>query len=93
MQINRKLFPEIIGDNEEIFLSHLIGLIESVDELAILQITYSPNSYSFRIVPSLPKYNPLLLKELLNFHNMFHIQITLSKSIKSSATLFFEISL
>jgi len=35
----------------------------------------------------------LLLEEILKFHNMFHIKLNMSKSIKSSATITFEINL
>lgn len=91
MQINKKHFPDILPDNEEVFLSHLIGILESIDELACLQITKSPKSYHFRIAPSVPMYNDPLLKEILKFHNIYGIQLNISKSIKSTGTLAFEI--
>jgi len=80
-------------DNELAYLAHLRGLIESVDELSTLEITKNPNSYHFRLAPSLPMYNDMLLEELLKFHNMLQIQLNLSKSIKSSATIVFNISI
>ena len=80
-------------DNELAYLAHLRGLIESVDELSTLEITKNPNSYHFRLAPSLPMYNDMLLEELLKFHNMLQIQLNLSKSIKSSATIVFDISI
>lgn len=93
MQINKRFFPPIILDNEELYFAHLEGIIDSVDELSIMEIVKTPYSYLFRIVPSLPKYNPMLLEEILKFHNMFQIKLNLSKSIKTSATISFEISL
>jgi hypothetical protein len=93
MQINKKFFPEVMQDNELAYFAHLEGIIASVDELSILEITKNPNSYHFRLAASVPKYNDMLLEELLKFHNMFHIKLDLSKSIKSSATITFEISL
>ena len=93
MQINKKFFPEVMQDNELAYFAHLEGIIASVDELSILEITKNPNSYHFRLVASVPKYNDMLLEELLKFHNMFHIKLDLSKSIKSSATITFEINL
>jgi hypothetical protein len=93
VKISRKLFPEILLDNEEIYFKHLEGIIDSVDELAILEITKGSNSYIFRLAPSLPKYNPMLLEEILKFHNLFQIKLDLSKSIKASATIYFQISL
>jgi hypothetical protein len=93
MQINKKFFPEVMQDNEIAYFAHLEGIISSVDELSTLEITKNPNSYHFRLAPSLPKYNEMLLEELLKFHNMFQIRLSLSKSIKSSATITFEIDL
>lgn len=91
MQVNRRYFPDLLPDNEEVFLSHLQGIIESVDELSCLQITKLTGAYHFRVAPSVPKYNNLLLKEVLKFHNLYGIKLKLSKSIKSSGTLVFEI--
>ena len=93
MQISRKFFPEVMQDNEIAYFAHLEGIISSVDELSTLEITKNPNAYHFRLAPSLPKYNEMLLEELLKFHNMFQIRLSLSKSIKSSATITFEINL
>ena len=93
MQINKKFFPEVMQDNEIAYFAHLQGIIDSIDELSTLEITKNPNSYHFRLAPSLPKYNEMLLQEILKFHNMFQIRLSLSKSIKSSATITFEIDL
>ena len=93
MQINKKFFPKVMPDNEIAYLMHLEGLIESVDELSTLEITKNPNSLHFRLAPSLPKYTNMLLEELLRFHNLLQIKLELSKSIKSSATITFEINL
>ena len=93
MQINKKFFPQVMQDNEIVYFAHLEGIISSVDELSTLEITKNPNSYHFRLAPSVPMYNELLLEEILKFHNMFKIRLNLSKSIKSSATITFEINL
>ena len=93
MQLSTKFFPKVMQDNETAYLSHLYGIIDSVDELSTLEITRNPTSYHFRLAPSLPKYNPLLLEELLKFHNLLQIKLNLSKSIKSSATIVFDIEL
>jgi hypothetical protein len=79
MHINKKFFPQVLPDNEIAYFAHLEGIIASVDELSTLEITKNPNAYHFRLAPSLPKYNEMLLH--------------LSKSIKSSATIVFEINL
>jgi len=93
MQINKRFFPEVMQDNETMYFAHLQGIIDSVDELSTMEITKKPTAYHFRIATSLPKYNDLLLEEILKFHNMFHIKLNMSKSIKSSATIVFEINL
>ena len=93
MQINKKFFPEVMQDNELAYFAHLEGIISSVDELSTLEITKNPHSYHFRLAPSLPMYNDLLLQEILKLHNLFQIRLSLSKSIKSSATIVFEINL
>lgn len=92
MLINRKHFPPIISDNEELYFQHLIGVIESVDELSSLQITKIPYGYHFRLAPSLPKYNNMLLEEILKLHNLYGIRLDISKSIKSSGVLSFKIT-
>ena len=93
MQINRRFFPAIILDNEEVYFAHLEGVLSSVDELASLEITKAPHSYHFRLAPSLPKYSEMLLQEILKLHNMFNIRLNLSKSIKTSGVISFEIEL
>lgn len=93
MQISRKFFPEVMQDNETAYFAHLEGVISSVDELAIMEITKNPESYHFRIATSIPAYNDMLLQEILKLHNMFQIKLDLSKSIKASATIVFDIEL
>lgn len=93
MIINKKFFPEVMSDNELAYFAHLEGVLSSVDELSSLEITKNPKSYHFRLVPSLPKYNPMLLEELLKLHNIFQIKLRLSKSMKTSANITFEIDL
>jgi hypothetical protein len=93
MKINKKFFPQVMQDNELTYFAHIEGIIDSIDELSTLEITKNPESYHFRIAPSLPMYNEPLLQEILKFHNMFQIKLNLSKSIKSSATITFEIEL
>ena len=93
MQINKKFFPEVMQDNEIAYFAHLEGVISSIDELAIMEITKNPESYHFRIATSIPVYNEMLLQEILKLHNIFQIKLDLSKSIKSSATIVFDIEL
>lgn len=93
MTVSKRFFPEVMPDNEVAYFAHLEGVINSVDELSTLEITKNPHSYHFRLAASLPKYNELLLEEILKLHNIFKIKLNLSKSIKTSATIVFEINL
>jgi hypothetical protein len=93
MILHKKFFPEVLGDNETAYFLHLLGVIESVDEDCSLEITKHPNSYNFRLAPSLPKYNELIIKELLKLHNLFSIKLDMSKSIKTSGAINFQIYL
>ena len=94
MEIVTKFFPKVMVDNELAYLSHLEGIISSVDEMAIMEIIKNPHSYHFRLVPSIPKYSEMLLEEILKFHTMLNIRLDLSKSIKSSGgTIVFDISI
>lgn len=92
-QIYREGFTGILSDNDETYFAYLTAIIESVDEYASLQITKSPNKVNIRLASSLPKYNELLLQEILKLHNMFQIHLDLSKSIKTSGSISFSINL
>lgn len=93
MQINKRFFPKRMQDNDETFIASLLGVIESVDELCSIEITKKPNSFHFRIASSVPKYNNMLIEEIINFHNLFGIRIDMGKSIKTSSIITFEITL
>jgi hypothetical protein len=93
MEINRKHFPKVMQDNDEIFLAHLEGVVSSIDELCSLEITKNADNYRLRIAASHPMYNNMLIEEILKFCNMFQIRIDMSKSIKTSSVITFEITL
>jgi hypothetical protein len=63
MEILRKFFPLILSENETTYFAQLEGIIGSVDELCSLQITRTAESFAFRIAPSHPKYNNMLIEE------------------------------
>ena len=93
MEINRKHFPRVMQDNDEIFLAHLEGIISSVDELCSLEISKSINSYRFRIATSLPKYNNMLIEEILKYCNLLKLHLDMSKSITTSSVISFDITI
>lgn len=93
MIVEKKNFPKIMRDNDELYFSHLVGVIESVDELSTMLIIKDNNRYMFKISPSLPKYTNLIIEELFKFHNKYQIRLDMSKSIKTTATIAFKIDL
>jgi hypothetical protein len=93
MQVEKRFFPKIMTDNDEIYFSHLEGIIDSVDELCSMEVVKHPNHYSFRIAPSLAKYTNAIIEELFKFHNQFQIKLNMSKSIKTNAVIAFKITL
>ena len=93
MEINKRFFPKIMQDNDLMYFAHLEGIINSIDELSSLEITKSLEYYKFRLAPSVPRYIPMIIEELLKFHNLYKIRLNMSKSIKTSATIEFKIQL
>ena len=91
MQTVYRFFPEILTDNDENYFSLLQASVESVDELASLEVCKMPTSYNFRIIPSMPKYTNILIQELTKLHNLFKIHMEISKSIKSSSVIIYKI--
>jgi hypothetical protein len=91
MEIRKKFFPKVLLENENAYFAHLEGVINSVDEYSNLQITYTNYAFIFRLAPSLPKYIPLLIEEIIKFHNLYNIRLDFSKSIKTSGTIVFDI--
>lgn len=91
MEVKRKNFPEIMKDNDEVFLAYLCGVVEATDELASMEILKTSHSYHFRIAPSTPRYLEPLLYTILDFVNLYGIHLELSKSIKASSTITFDI--
>ena len=93
MIVNRRYFPEKMLDNDDVFFGHLSGVVESIDEYAMMEITKVPDSFHVRVVPSLPLYNMLLLDEILKLSNLYKLRLDLSKSIKTTGTLSFNINI
>ena len=92
-EVNRKGFVTILSDNDEVFFNRLIGIIESVDEYASIQITNAISKFNFRIAPSTSQYVEPLLQEVLKLNNMFGIHLDLGKSMKASSTITFNVEL
>lgn len=84
---------DILLENEITYFSHFEGIVDSVDELANVEVTKTPAFYIFRISPSTPEYSQPLLKSLIEFHSLLHLTLQLSKSIKNNSTIFFKINI
>lgn len=80
-------------DNDELYLSHLSAVCDSIDELSSMEITKTSHSFNFRIAPSTPKYTQPLLHEILRLNTIYGIRLDLSKSIRASSTITFNIEL
>lgn len=93
MIVEKRNFPKIMRNNDELYFSHLIGVLESVDELCTLLILKDGDKYIFKISPSIPKYTNSIIDELFKFHNKYNMRLDMSKSIKTTATIAFKIDL
>jgi hypothetical protein len=91
MNIIYKGFTRPLLDNDSLYFQILNGILESVDELASLEVCKMPTTYNFRLIPSMPKYTNTLIQELTKLHNLFHLKLDLSKSIKSSSVIIYKI--
>ena len=92
MEVRTKFFG-ILSENEKLYFAQLQGVIESADEFSNLQITKTPSKYNFRLAPSLPKYTNNIINVLTQFHNTIGIHLNFSKSIKTTGSINFTISL
>ena len=91
MQVIYRFFPEILTDNDEVFISKITGVVESVDEFASMEISKFPESYNFRCIPSIPKYTNTIIQEITKLHNLFNFHLEIGKSIKSSSVIQFKL--
>lgn len=91
MEIHRKGFTGVIKDNDEMYIRHICGFVESRDELSSLEIFKTPCGYKFRIAPSMPKYINHIMSGLIKINNIYGIHLNFSKSIKSSSVITFDI--
>lgn len=85
-------FPPIMKDNDLSYLSHLQGVLESVDELCSLEATNKTSGIGFRIAPSAPEYTQHILKTLKDFHYLIALRIEFSKSIRTTSTIEYQIN-
>ena len=93
MEVSRRYFPRILLDNETAYFENVKGVIESVDELSSMEITRTTHSYHFRIAPSLPRYAQAILHEILKLNTIYGITLDLSKSMRTTSTIDFNIEL
>lgn len=92
MVIQTKYFG-ILSENDKLYFAQLKGVIESADELCVMEVTKSTYKYSFRLAPSLPKYTNNIIKVLTQYHNTLGVRLNFSKSIKTTGAINFTINL
>lgn len=90
MKLNRTL-PSILPDNDILFISHLEGIINTIDEFCYGEVIKSKDEYIFRLTPSIPKFINDIIHQINLINNFFHITVEFSKSIKSTNTITFKI--
>lgn len=93
MTIQYKDVPRIIPENERAYFNLLEGVLNTADEHSQMEIRKNPTSYQFRIAASAPRYLNLIIQELNNLHKLLGIKLDYSKSIKSTSSVAFNISL
>ena len=82
---------DTLPENELTYLNYLRAALDSTDELSTVEVYKNPYTYSFRIACSNPRYSQIVLSQLLDFHNLFNIKLDISKSIRNTSTINFEI--
>lgn len=90
MKLKRKL-PTIVLDNDDLFISHLEGVVNSIDEFCWGEVEKAGDYYLFRLNPSIPKYVDEMIRQLNQVNTFFGLRAEFSKSIKSSNNLTFKI--
>lgn len=83
----------IIEDNEAIYYTTLISLIEACDSQCTVAIVKSPSSVTVRISPSFPTAIKPLMRTIKDINSTFGINVEFSKSIKSSSNITYRITL
>lgn len=92
MKIYRKSIG-IIPDNEEQYFSILASVVESVDEFSTMIIQKNPRNYQFQITPSEAVYISSIISEINKLNNLCGLRADYSKSMKTSASIDFFISI
>jgi hypothetical protein len=93
MIVEYKFLPSVLPDNDRNYFSLLQGVIDGVDFEATMCVVHSPGKYHFRIVPSNSNYINPIIHELNALNNLIGIQLEFSKSMKSTSTLVFTLSI
>lgn len=92
MKVYRKSIG-VIPDNEENYFSMLTAVIESVDEFSTMVIQRNPRGYLFQINPSEALYISPIIQEVNRLNNIYGLKVDFSKSMKTSVSIDFFITL
>lgn len=90
MKFIRKI-PKLLPDNDLLFINHLEGIVNSIDEFCYGEVEKSKDEFIFRLNPSIPGYINDIISQVNNVNNYFHIHVEFSKSIKSTNIITFKI--
>ena len=82
---------KIIPDNDARYFELLESVINSVDIGSTVEVYKKPDKYTLRLTPTKENNINLIIEEVLKFHNLMNIKLNLSKSIKTSGKIFFDI--
>lgn len=93
MYVSSLEIPEMIPDNDFQYFRVLEGVLNSVDENCLIKVLKKPRSYLTKIYPSTKNHTELILKEMLKYHRFLNIDLDVSKSIKKSSVISYEIHL
>lgn len=92
MELYQVNFPSLLPENEQTYLRYLEGVLSSIDEGSIGQVTRRIEGVSVRISPSSPRFIAPLLTEIKKLHTMLGIEVEFSKSMKAGRNIFFNIN-
>lgn len=84
-------FPPILHDNEVTYFNYLEGVIASVDNDAVVQVTRRNQGITVRICPAEASAFDIILQHIKKYHNIIGIHLDFSKSMKAGNNITFGI--
>jgi hypothetical protein len=85
-------FPSLLSENEQTYFRYLEGVVSSIDESSVGQVTRRVEGISVRICPASPGALAMILQEIKRLHTMLGIEVEFSKSMRAGRNIFFNIN-